>query len=344
MKWQYIYELPLGIYYGQNCLNFPERTVCFGNEMPAPLDLIYMNVSQNQMFQLATECQLNAKWYLPRIQQPSDTAYSNYNPYPKNSSEVSFVVLDTWMDVDHEEFEGRASRWRSFQPHNPKFFPRHGTHCGGLIGSKSYGTARQSKIYSVQVLKDDGQGDYATLIQSLDYVYKQVCPDKSRKYIVSMSIGGPKSDAFNHAVEAVANCVPVFVAAGNDAQDACNSSPSSVASAMTVASSNILNKFSLFSNSGSCVNIIAPGENILSLCPQNLTCYMSGTSMATPLSAGLAAHFWLKNPNLSPNQLFSKMIKESAWNVIQNVPQKTPNRFLSLKQDKCPQRKSLLFQ
>lgn len=333
MKWLYIYELPLGIYYGQQCLNFPERTVCFGNEMPSQIDLTYMNVSLNDV--VSTACQEGAQWFLPRIQQPTQLASNNYNPYSTNSSDVAFVIMDTWVDSKHKLFGRRVQNWQAFQPHDPSKFPSHGTHCAGLIGSSLYGTARQSKIYSVQVLNDEGQGDYAALIEAVHYVYTKISQYPGKKFIVSMSISGPKSLAFNRAIETLTHFAPVFVAAGNEAQDACKASPSSAKGPMVVAASSPYNRLAVFSNNGPCVTLIAPGESILSLCPNNALCYQSGTSMATPLAAGLAAHYWVQFPHLTPNQLQSRIVKDSAWNIIKDVPPNTPNRFLYKPSQKC---------
>jgi subtilisin family serine protease len=333
LKWLYIYELPLGVQYGQNCLDFPERTVCFGNEMPSAFDLSFMNVSYNDRF--TTECQQQAPWHLARIQNPSSLNYFNFNPYFRSSSNVSFIVMDTWMDIDHEEFEGRAQRLKGFVPHSDSQFPTHATHCAGLIGSKTYGTARDSKIYSVRVLDDEGSGDYSTLIQAIHYVYQQVSQNSTRKFIVSMSLGGPKSDAVNRAIDSLALITPVFVAAGNEGQDACSTTPASAQNVITVAASDPYNNFASFSNRGSCVKLIAPGDSILSLCPRNSKCWMSGTSMATPLAAGLAAQFWLDEPHLKPKELQQRMINQSAKNLIKNTPWRTPNAFLFKKNGLC---------
>lgn len=333
LKWAYIYELPLNAMYGQDCLEFPERMVCFGNEMPSPYDLSYINVSLNDY--VSTSCQKKAPWHLARIQQPKLLNYFNYNPYSTSTSSVTFVVLDTWLDTSHPDFEGRAKRWKAFQNHDSSQYPEHATHCAGLIGGKTYGAARQSKMYSVQVLDDDGKGDFATLITAIQYVMSKIRDEPRTKFIVSMSLGGPHSPAVNRAVAALAKISPVLVAAGNEAQDACSTSPASELSAITVAASGPLNRFAGFSNRGKCVDMIAPGESILSTCPNNLLCWLSGTSMATPLAAGLLAHYWVQNPSLDPKEISTLFLRSSTNNVIQNVPPGTVNRFLFKSTSQC---------
>lgn len=331
MKWQYIFELPLGLYYGDDCLRFPERVVCFGNEMPPAYDLSYMNVTLNQPIHaisfIEDSCQRPAQWHLARIQQPTNFNYFNFRPYA-DSSRVEFIVMDTWMDVDHPEIKGRADRWKSFVDHDPQAFPEHATHCAGLIGGKTYGTARQSRIHSVHILDDDGQGDYGSMIEALHYVFTIAKRDEGkRKYIVSMSLGGPQSDAVNRAVEVVHSIAPVVVAAGNSNRDACGESPAS-AKVLTVAASGPLNRFSDFSNFGSCVSLISPGESILSACPNNKTCWMSGTSMATPLAAGVLGHYWLDKPELTVSQLAVHFLHSISQGPVQGVPKNTPNKFV----------------
>lgn len=333
MKWQYIYELPFGLFYGDDCTVFPERVVCFGNDMPAPYDLTFMNISFNQPIRSTVpttdyvQCQKSAQWHLARLQQPANLNYIDFQEY-RNSSAVEFVVMDTWMDVDHPELEGRADRWKAFVNHDPSQFPAHATHCAGLIGSKTYGTARQSRIHSVQVLNDDGFGDFALLIQAIEYTLKRISTDKNRKYIVSMSLGGPQSDTVDRAIAALVKAAPVVVAAGNSHEDACLTSPSSSREAIVVAASGPLNSFASFSNYGRCVDVIAPGDSILSLCPNKNLCWMSGTSMATPLTAGILGHYWLDNRLLSPRALLSVFGRAMARGVIQNVPPNTQNFFL----------------
>ncbi len=335
LTWLYIYEMPSGVFYGQDCVAFPERTVCFGNEMPAPLDLVYINVSLNDYISTMHTCQEKAPWHLPRIQQPLQLNYFNYNPYPKSTESVSVVVMDTWMDTSHSQLGGRAKRWQSFLPHDPSRFPEHATHCAGLIGSDSYGTARHSPIYSVQVLDDDGKGDYATLITAIQYVYTQIESSSPEKFIVSLSLGGPVSRAVNNAVRALTNVAPVVVAAGNAAEDACQTSPASERSVVTVAASGPLNRFASFSNYGKCVDLIAPGESVLSLCPNNRLCWMSGTSMATPLAAGVLANYWVQYPNYSPAQILTHFLQSTARNTVQKVPADTVNKFLFKSAPKC---------
>jgi len=130
------------------------------------------------------------------------------------------------------------------------------------------------------------------MIAGLDWIMKDAKRRSPQKAVVSMSLGGSKSAAMNQAVDnAAASGIPVVVAAGNDNADACRYSPSSASGAIVVASSDVRDRKSGFSNYGRCVDIVAPGSSILGadyMSRQSLKT-LSGTSMACPHVAGAVA-------------------------------------------------------
>lgn len=145
----------------------------------------------------------------------------------------------------------------------------------------------------------------------------------------SLSLGGGKSTAVNSAVaNAVSSGVFMAVAAGNEGQNAANVSPASEPSVFTVAASDSANKFASFSNWGSSVDIIAPGVSILSTWNNGGTNTISGTSMATPHVAGLAAYILGFEGKKAPSDLAARLIELSIKNRITNITGSgTPNRF-----------------
>lgn len=169
----------------------------------------------------------------------------------------------------------------------------HGTHVAGTIGSKTYGLAKKVNIIAVKVLNSQGSGTTSGVIAGIDWAASEVKrknPSGKRKSVANMSLGGGASTALDKSVAAATIAGLVFaVAAGNSAGDACNLSPARVSEAITVAASDINDNLASFSEKGVCVDIVAPGVNILSTWNNGKTNTISGTSMATPHVAGVVA-------------------------------------------------------
>ena len=116
---------------------------------------------------------------------------------------------------------------------------------------------------------------------------------KHKGSVANMSLGGGKSQALDDTVnKAVKAGLHFAVAAGNDNRDACDYSPAAAELAVTVGASTIGDERAYFSNHGKCVDVFAPGLNILSTWNSGpySTNTISGTSMASPHTAGLLAY------------------------------------------------------
>lgn len=166
----------------------------------------------------------------------------------------------------------------------------HGTHVAGTVGSKTYGVAKQVSLHDVKVLNQRGSGSYSGVIAGVDYVTKIKENNRSRRIVINMSLAGGVFARLNSAIDsAAAQGVVVVVAAGNSGADACNASPASASGALVVGAINDRNQRTSWSNWGSCVDIFAPGTGILSTAKTGGTSTKSGTSMASPHVAGVAA-------------------------------------------------------
>jgi len=155
-----------------------------------------------------------------------------------------------------------------------------------------------------------------------------------------MSLSGGYSQAVNDAIgRMTAAGVTVAVAAGNGntggiPQNACNSSPASAPSAITVGSTTKTDTESSFSNYGTCVDILAPGSGITSAWYTSdiATNTISGTSMATPHVAGVAALHLGANPGATPAATWAAISSIAKTNTItlhsRSARYGTPNRFL----------------
>jgi cerevisin len=238
---------------------------------------------------------------------------------------VDIYIVDTGVYVDNVEFEGRATFGYAAGQYQKEDGHGHGTHCAGTAAGKTYGVAKKASIIGVKVLSDNGQGSTADIVDGINWVLTNV-KTTGKPSIASMSLGGGVSQALDDAVsQLIAGGVQVAVAAGNDGADASNSSPARVQEAITVGASNIVNAMASFSNFGSVVDVFAPGVNITSAWIPNPTSIkmISGTSMATPQVAGLAAYFLSKDTTLTPAAIVAKITSLATQNAITGVPSGT---------------------
>jgi len=275
-------------------------------------------------------------WGLPRVSQFGAIPADGLNTYKWDSSEagggVDVYIIDTGVKTTHQEFQGRAVWGANYVDNIRDDNNGHGTHCAGTIGGSTVGVARYSRLVAVRVLNGQGSGTNSGVISGINYcctTYRQ----RGVPSVASMSLGGGFNTAMNNAVAALVSCgVTTAVAAGNDNANACNYSPASTPSAITVGatSTDASNRDtrSSFSNYGNCVDVFAPGSNIYSCGITSNTAYstLSGTSMACPHVAGLAAVYLHKNPNLNPARVKEEMIANCNWDLITNPS--TPNNCL----------------
>jgi subtilisin family serine protease len=269
-----------------------------------------------------------ATWGLDRVDQRSLPLTGSYT-YHNDGSTVTVYILDTGINFTHVDFGGRAST--GFDAVTPGGTAAdcngHGTHVAGTVGGTTYGIAKNVKLVSVRVLNCTASGPTSVIIAGIDWVTaNRVLPAAA-----NMSLGGGLSPTMNQAVaRSVAAGVTYAVSAGNDAANACDASPASEPSAITVGASSDTDTFWSSSNFGSCVDINAPGVNIRSAWSSSniATNYMSGTSMAAPHVAGAAALYLSANLSATPEQVAAALTANATPGAINAVPAGTPNLLL----------------
>lgn len=269
--------------------------------------------------------QENPVWNLDRVDERLNILNDKYY-YPSTAGEnVNVYIVDTGIDIKHTEFEGRALWGNNFVDNVNTDCNSHGTHVAGTVGSKTYGIAKKSTLIAVKVLNCKGSGSYSGVIAGMEYVVK-AHKANNRTSVVNMSLGGPVSAVVNNAVkELTKNGIHVIVAAGNSNEDACKSSPSSERSAMSVGATTKNNQIASFSNWGTCVDILSPGTEIKSTVPNQGTAILQGTSMASPLVAGVYALVLSENPKFSPELMKKLMTTRCSKNYITGLKNGTVN-------------------
>ncbi|CAD6502328.1 BgTH12-04921 [Blumeria graminis f. sp. triticale] len=226
---------------------------------------------------------------------------------------VGFVI-DTGIRASHVEFGGRATLKANFIDDINEDLNGHGSHVAATIGGASFGVAKNIELVGIKVLDAKGKGSNANVLRGVNFVAAEVAErGLAGKAVVNISIGGSKSKALNTAIEALTKAgVTVVVAAGNSNKDATNFSPASAPSAITVGAIDpTTDKRASFSNFGAFVDIFAPGVKILSagIADDNAVATLSGTSMASPHIAGLAAYLISTESLTTPEAVLARMLE-----------------------------------
>lgn len=269
------------------------------------------HVEVDQPVELRQTTQANATWGLDRTDQ-RDLPLSGSYSYALNGSGVRAYVVDTGVLSTHTDFGGRVtSGYTAINDGNGTTDCNgHGTHVAGTIGSATWGVAKGVTLVPVRVLDCSGSGTLSGVVAGLDWI----AANAPRPAVVNMSLGASASSTLDAAVaNLVTKGITMVVAAGNDAADACNYSPAREPSAITVGATTSSDARSSYSNVGTCLDLFAPGSSIKSTWSSSTTATntISGTSMASPHVAGLAALLLQGTPSASPSQV-NDAVKASA--------------------------------
>lgn len=307
--------------------------VGFAASMPASsLDALkknpnVVNIEADQIITLSAT-QSPVTWGLDRIDQ-RNLPLSNSYTYNNTGAGVTAYIVDTGILFGHTEFGARASFGYDAFGGNGADCNGHGTHVAGTVGGSTYGVAKGVTLKAVRVLNCSGSGTNSGVIAGVNWVASHHAAGAPA--VANMSLGGSVSSALDTAVKnAINDGVTFAVAAGNSNRNACNYSPARVAAAITVGATTSSDARASYSNYGSCLDLFAPGSSITSAwyTSTSATNTISGTSMATPHVAGVAALYLQSNTSASPATVRDAIVNNATTGKVTSPGSNSPNRLL----------------
>ena len=263
--------------------------------------------------------------------------------------------LDTGIYLNHAEFGGRARRGYSAgcptgrekqcndgwllggeiteaQVRQGQVCDGHGTHTATTAVGSTFGIAKEASVISVQSLDCTGSATNSQVLMAFEWAVNDAL-SSGEPSVITLSLGGEYSEFLNKGTTRVVEYgIPVIVASGNDGANACQTSPASTPAAITVGGTDMEDGYASYSNNGPCVDIHAPGSEIVAgyvvTGHTNAAAVLSGTSMATPHVAGAALQMLQLHPTMRPDDVKRSLLCMASTNVIHGLDAYTPNRLL----------------
>lgn len=281
------------------------------------------------------DTQTSAPWHLSRLDQATAPADGSYS-YPASAGTgVRVYVVDSGISPNPGQLGSRLLPGVSALTGDASTADcqGHGTHVAGIVASTTYGVAKKASVVPVRVFSCSGSTSSSTVISGLNWIAAN--HPAGTPGIVNMSLGGPASSPLDTAVQnLITRGLIVTVAAGNGGDDrigdnACLESPARVPAALTVGATTTTDARAVYSNFGTCLDLFAPGSAVRSLSHTDASSsiMMSGTSMATPVVAGVAALAWAEAPGTSARQVEADVVAQARTGVVGSPGSGSPNRL-----------------
>ncbi|KAH6687204.1 peptidase S8/S53 domain-containing protein [Plectosphaerella plurivora] len=299
--------------------SFDEETL---EEIRANVNVTAVELDAEVQLASALTSQANPPWGLSAISHANPPVSDSDYIYDSSAGEGTFsYVFDSGILLSHVEFEGRAEL--GIDATNGAVSDRtHGTHVAGIVGGRTYGVAKKTKIIDVQVT-GSSLGQFSWLLAGIEWATLDIAAkNRTGKAVINASLATSSSEITNAAWKAVIDAgIPVVAAAGNSNQDANDYSPANLPEAITVAASNRLYRRWSASNWGTAIDLFAPGQDIPSAWTPGVTDVhvTSGTSMAAPYVAGVIAYLLALEGRRTPAEIKARVLELATEGVIENL-------------------------
>ncbi|MEJ3744286.1 S8 family peptidase [Actinomycetes bacterium KLBMP 9797] len=282
-------------------------------------------VTPNHRFTLDV-AQTPATWGLDRVDQ-RDRGLDNVYDHNRTGAGVTVYVIDSGIRATHVEFGGRVAGGASMIGGNATDdCIGHGTHVAGTVGSAAWGVAKNVRLVPVRIFGCSPYTSTDSVLAGVDWV----TANATAPAVANMSLGGPADAAIDEAVQNSINAgITYVVSSGNSNADACGFSPARVPAAVTVGATDTNDVRGWFSNFGGCVDLHAPGVDIVSASSANDTDPRTntGTSMASPHVSGAAALYLQTHPAAPPAEVAAWLTGNATPGVVTD-PAGAPNLLL----------------
>jgi subtilisin family serine protease len=275
--------------------------------------------------------QSSAQWHLVATNAGRATTSTTTFRHPSNGGQgVDIYILDTGIRRSHQDFGGRASWGFDAFTSNPHRTDRngHGTHVASSAGGARWGVAKRANLIDVRVLGDDGRGSSSGYAAGLNWAVARA-RSRGRTAVMNASLEfNSGSGTVDRATTSAANHLLCVVAAGNGGTNSCNISPARASGALTVGNAQRNNQRRGSSNYGDCTHIFGPGTDIVAASHRDdrSTRTLTGTSMAAPHVAGVAALYLAENPGQSASALRRQVISTARSGSVSDA--RGPNLYV----------------
>ncbi|KAH9262883.1 hypothetical protein BASA82_000100 [Batrachochytrium salamandrivorans] len=283
----------------------------------------------NEEIRLANEdYHYTSQWNLDRVDQAVGLDGS-YFPANETGAGVDLYILDTGVYAQHEAFGGRVETGMSSTGNSPQEdCVGHGTHVASTAAGQGFGVATSATIIPVQILNCYKVGSLMSMADGVSWVLQQMKLRPKKRAVINASIESNANAGVDMLIRnlQVAGAV-VVVAAANQNDNACNYSPAREPLAITVGATTPQDTKLASSNFGTCVDLFAPGATVVGAGTAGPTAQatLQGTSMASPLVAGVVATLWQRFPDYTNNDITRVLLENLATEIVLDCNDQTGN-------------------